>query len=225
MSNWKRFKYKTLRRIPGSIGRKYNAKYELQGTSWRFLDAIDATSSMVSIDLGANIGEYSQLLATRAKKVYAFEPDPWALEQLRANTAHLSNIEIVEAAAGTCEASVKLYRHPEFSDNPIMNSQSSSVVSDKFNISLEDYFEVPQVDVIAFMRGLDQDIGVLKVDIEGAEVDLFEKLFDEPELLSRIHYIFAETHEKKIAGHESRVAALKSRAEKIKRPVIDLTWH
>lgn len=225
MSDWKRFKYRTLRRVPGFIGRKYKAKYELHGTSWRFLDAVNSTSGMISIDLGANIGEYSQILAKRAKRVYAFEPDPWALEQLRANTAHLDNVEIIEAAAGTCEASVKLYRHPEFADDPIMNSQSSSVVSDKSNISRNDYFEVPQVDVIEFMRNLDQDVGVLKVDIEGAEVDLFEKLFYEPDVLSKIHYIFAETHEGKITGHIPRVAALKARAEQIKRPVIDLTWH
>ncbi len=225
MSDWKRFKYKTLRRVPGSIGRKYKAKYELHGMLWRFSDAINFTSGMISIDLGANIGEYTQILAKCAKKVYAFEPDPWALEQLRANTAHLDNVEIIEAAAGTCEASVKLYRHPEFADDPIMKSQSSSVISEKYNISLDDYFEVRQVDVIEFMRNLDQEIGVLKVDIEGAEVDLFEKLFDEPDVLSKVRYIFAETHEKRIAGHEPRVAALKSRADKIKLPIIDLNWH
>ncbi|WP_298976298.1 FkbM family methyltransferase [uncultured Roseobacter sp.] len=225
MSDWKRKKYRTLRHLPGKIGRRYTEKYELHGTSWRFLDALDFTAGMVSIDLGANIGEYSQLLARRAQKVYAFEPDPWALEQLRKNTAHLDNVEIVEAAAGTCEGSVNLYRHPEFADDPIMNSQSSSVVSNKYNISHEDSFEVPQVDVLKFLRDLDQNIGVLKVDIEGAEVDLFEKLFDDADLLSRIKYIFAETHETKIPGHEPRVAALKARAEKIKSPVIDLTWH
>lgn len=225
MSDWKRRKCRTLRHLPGKIGRRYTAKYEMHGTSWRFLDALDYTAGMVAIDLGANIGEYSQILARRAKKVYAFEPDPWALEQLRKNTAHLGNVEIVEAAAGTCEGSVKLYRHPEFADNPVMNSQSSSVVSNKYNISNDDYFDVPQIDVLKFLRDLDQDIGVLKVDIEGAEVELFEHLFEDSALMSRIRYIFAETHETKIPGHEPRVAALKARAQETKSPVIDLTWH
>ena len=225
MSTWKRVKYRTLRHVPGAIGRRYSAKYAARGTQWKFHDAMNDTAGMIAIDLGANIGEYSNLLAQKASKVIAFEPDPWALEQLRQNTQDLKNIEIIEAAAGVRPGTVKLYRHPEFSDDPIANSQSSSVMADKNNISNDDFFEVPQIDVIDFIRGLEGEIGVLKVDIEGAEVELFEALFDEPAVMSRIHYIFAETHETKIPGHEPRVAALKARAEQIEKPDIDLNWH
>ncbi|MGI1662803.1 FkbM family methyltransferase [Palleronia sp. KMU-117] len=225
MSAWKRFKYRTLRHLPGRVGRKYETKYAARSTPWRFEDALLATRGMVAIDLGANIGEYSQKLAKSAGRVYAFEPDPWALEQLRANTRHLSNVEIIEAAAGPRPGKVRLYRHPGFEDDPILNSQSSSIMETKNNISTDDYFEVEQVDVIQFIRDLDEPVGILKVDIEGAEVDLFEALFDQPDVLNKIHFIFAETHETKIPGHEPRVAALRERAKRIARPEIDLNWH
>lgn len=225
MSAWKRLKYNTLRHIPGPVGRKYTAKYNARSTPWRFEDALRATRGMLAIDLGANIGEYSQRLAESARRVYAFEPDPWACEQLRDNTRHLDNVEIIQAAAGPKPGTVKLYRHPGFADDPIMNSQSSSIMETKNNISTDDYFEVEQVDVIQFIRDLEGPVGILKVDIEGAEVDLFEALFDQPEVLAKIRFIFAETHETKIPGHEPRVAALRERARRIERPEIDLNWH
>lgn len=225
MTAWKRFKYRNLRHFPGSIGRRYKAKYEARNTRWRFDDAIGATKGLLAIDLGANIGEYSQLLARTAKRVYAFEPDPWAFEQLQNNTRHLDNVELIQAAAGPEQGTVRLFRHPDFADDPIMNSQSSSIVESKNNIDKNDYVEVEQVDIIQFIRDLDGPVGILKVDIEGAEVDLFEGLFDQPDVLDKIRYIFAETHETKIAGHEPRVAALRDRAARIERPEIDLNWH
>jgi len=225
MSTWKKTKYRTLSLVPGSIGRRYAEKYAARNTQWKFHDAVNETAGMIAIDLGANIGEYTNLLAKKASRVFAFEPDPWALEKLRENTKFQDNVEIIACAAGAVEGTVRLFRHPEFSEDPIANSQSSSIISDKSNISHEEFFEVPQIDVIDFIRNLDGEVGVLKVDIEGAEVELFETLFDQPDVMSRIAYVFAETHETKIPGHEPRVAALRAQADKISKPIIDLTWH
>ena len=81
------------------------------------------------------------------------------------------------------------------------------------------------MDFIHYLEDLDEDIGILKIDIEGAEVDLLEILFDRPKILERIHYIFAETHETRISGHEPRVEALREKAQRIERPRINLHWH
>jgi FkbM family methyltransferase len=164
------------------------------------------------------------LLANHAKRVYAFEPDPWALEQVRKNTQHLDNIEVIDAAAGCGQEKVKLFRHPDFDDDPTMNSQSSSIIATKSNIMQDGFFEVDQVDLIQFIHDLDGPVGVLKIDIEGAEVDLLEALFEQADVLNKIQYVFAETHEK-ISGHETCVAALRERAMRVKRPEINLHWH
>ena len=48
----------------------------------------------------------------------AFEPDPWAYAALQSNVADLDNVKIENAAAGTSEWPVLLYRHARFEENP-----------------------------------------------------------------------------------------------------------
>ena len=45
---------------------------------------------------------------------------------------------------------------------------------------------------LVYLENLDEDIGTLKIDIEGAEVELLEALFDRPDILERVRHIFAE---------------------------------
>ena len=125
----------------------------------------------------------------------------------------------------TSEGMVLLYRHPQFEEDPTFYSISSSVIASKRNVSTERAIEVRQINFINYLENLDEDIGILKIDIEGAEVELLEALFDRPDSLKRVHHIFAETHETRIPGHETRVNALQKRAHSIKKPHINLYWH
>ena len=179
---------------------------------------------MTCIDLGANVGDYTRMMASVAKRVIAFEPDPWTLEVLQANVADLENVSIEKAAAGTREGRVLLYRHVRFEDNPILYSESSSLIANKINVSEEGAVEVRQIDFIGYLERLNEDIGVIKVDIEGAEVDLLEALLDRPDIMKRIDYIFVETHESRISDHELRVKLLQDRVQEIQRPRINLHW-
>ena len=159
------------------------------------------------------------------RKVIAFEPDPWACAALRAAVAGLDNVRIENAAAGLSDGRVLLYRHSGFDANPGRYSQSNSIVSSKDNVSERRPVEVRQIDFIRYLDNLDENIGILKIDIEGAEVDLLEALFARPDLLKRIAYVFAETHERRIPDHKRRVAALRRTAERIEQPRIDLDWQ
>ena len=179
---------------------------------------------MTCIDLGANVGEYTRKMASVAKRVIAFEPDPWTLAVLQANVADLQNVRIENAAAGTFEGRVLLYRHARFEQNPALYSESSSLIASKSNVTEEGAIEVRQIDFIDYLYRLNEDIGVIKIDIEGAEVDLLEALLDRPEIVKRIHYIFVETHESRIPGHELRVKALHDRVQGMQRPIINLYW-
>ena len=190
-----------------------------------FEKAVRRSRGMTCIDLGANVGEYTRVMASGTKQVIAFEPDPWSLKALHANTADLDNVRIENAAAGTSERMVFLYRHAQFEEDPTLYSLSSSIIANKRNVGKEGAIEVRQINFISYLENLNEDIGVLKIDIEGAEVELLEALFDKPDSMKRIHYIFAETHETKIPGHESRVNALQKRARRTKKPHINLHWH
>ena len=222
----KQFKYRLLRHLPGAPGRRYEHKLmRLHARTIEFEAAVRRCEGTTCIDLGANVGKYTRKMASGAKQVIAFEPDPWACAALRANVADLDNVRIENAAAGTREGRVLLYRHARFEEDPRLYSQSSSVVSSKRNVTGEDAVEVRQVDFIGYLEDLDTDIGLIKMDIEGAEVALLEALFDRPDILRRIDCLFAETHETRIPGHEPRVKALRERAREMERPYINLYWN
>lgn len=218
-------KFGALRHLPGEKGRRYNRKYLELLASAEFEEAIRRCEGLTCIDLGANVGEVTRKMASGTRRVVAFEPDPWAFAALHRNVGDLDNVQIENAAAGTSGGTVLLYRCAGFDDDPAFNSQSSSVVAGKSNVTQEDAIEVRQIDFIGYLEDLDEDIGVLKMDIEGAEIDLLEALFDRPGILKRIGYIFAETHEARIPGHEPRVTALRERARSMTQPRVNLYWH
>ena len=221
---YKFFRYNLLRRLPGEWGRYYQRNFLRLQTLAAFDEALRRSEGMTCIDLGANVGKYTKKMASVAKRVIAFEPDPWACAELRANVADLDNVIIENAAAGACEKRVLLYRHARFDSDPALYSEASSVIAEKRNLTEEDAVEVKQIDFIRYIEGLDEEIGVLKIDIEGAEVDLLESLFDRPDVLARIDNIYAETHEKWIPIHKPRVNALYEKARSIERPYINLSW-
>lgn len=186
---------------------------------------MNRSAGKTCIDLGANAGEYTREMAVKAKRVIAFEPDPWAHARLQANVADLDNVTIENAAAGTRDGTVLLYRRTGFESNPALKSQSSSVIAAKDNVCLEEAVEVKQVNFIAYLENLDEAIGIVKIDIEGAEVELLESLFDRPDILKRMDYIFVETHEFRIPGHEARVRKLRDVSKHLDRPHINFYWN
>ncbi len=222
----KLLKYRVLRHLPGQRGRRYERKFMgLVAKTIEFDEAIRCSKGMTCIDLGANVGKYTRRMSVGTKQVIAFEPDPWAYESLLANIADLNNVRVENAAVATSDGKVLLYRHARFSDNPAFYSESSSIIASKNNVIEEGAIKVRQIDFIRYLEELDSDIGILKIDVEGAEVDLLEALFDRPEILRRIDHIFAETHETRIPHHERRVDALRKKAKLMKHPRINPYWN
>ena len=221
----KLFKYSLLRHFPGRIGRRYERKImRLYARNREFPEAVRRSEGMTCIDLGANVGTYTRKMASVAKQVISFEPDPWAHAMLQANVTDLDNVRIENVAAGTKEGRVLLYRHVRFAEDPAVYSISSSIITSKKNVASEGAVEVRQVDFIRYLENLNEEIGVLKIDIEGAEVDLLEALLDRPEIMERINWIFAETHESRIPAHGARVESLRERVQGMQRPEINLHW-
>lgn len=211
------WKYAVFRHLRGRIGRRYNCKYHTYAILNAFSSAMQRCRGMTYIDLGANVGHYTRKMAVEAGRVIAFEPDPWCLAVLRDNLAGFDSVKIEDAAAGISDGNILLYRHSLFDSNPGYYSEASSVVAGNCDLDEAAPYEVRQIDFIRYLEDLDEDIGVLKIDIEGAEVELLEALFDRPDILNRIRYLFAETHENLFPALAPRVAALRQRARRIGR--------
>ena len=233
----KHYKYKILSRLPGAVGRRYSNKRA--GMAWyycsaRFDNALTECRGQTCIDVGANVGEFTKKMATVAGKVIAFEPDPDAFAVLKASTAEFDNVELNETAAGTADRVVKLYRgtvHPTpvNKKEAIPGIHSVSDASTMFkSLQLGDpsnYAEVQEIDLIGFMRDLNTDIGLIKIDAEGAEVPILEELLKDKALLGRIRYVFVETHERLFPQFSQRYEAIRAAVEPLKNPVFDLNWH
>lgn len=88
----------------------------------------------------------------------------------------------------------------------------------------EDYIFAQGINFLEFLENLDCEVGIIKMDIEGGEVDLLELMLERDDLLEKIDFIFVETHEKKIPNQLKRVRSLRAKALKLKRPRINLYW-
>lgn len=182
------------------------------------------TPEDVVIDCGANVGKFAELLSQRGSTVHAFEPDPYTFERLCENTSHLSNVICHNKAVGVGQATVKLYRTPDFDDSPEAASISSSVFADKTNVDEENYVEVEQIDLAGFIEDLGCQIRLLKIDIEGAEVPLLEHMIQEGSIDST-DMIFAETHDTRIPTLAERTMWLRDIAAERYAEKLYLDWE
>lgn len=171
------------------------------------------------IDLGANIGKVSEMMANTGADVHAFEPDPWSFQQIQTRFVDTKNVTLHNAAVGARPGTVYLQRAPLFDQNPHAHS-IGSFVSETKN---ESTIEVKQIDLIEFLRSLERPIKILKMDVEGAEVPILEKLFEDP-ILSKVEHLFVETHEQQGKEIAERTAALRRAIPKRDFGTITLDW-
>jgi FkbM family methyltransferase len=117
---------------------------------------------MTVLDVGANIGIYTEFLAKLvgpAGRVVAFEPEQQNVERLRVATRKYTQVEVVHAAVSNVSGSLKLY------------------IADDLNVDHRSYSpdeERPCVEVRALaiddFVAPGKHVDVIKMDIQGAEL-------------------------------------------------------
>lgn len=167
----------------------------------------------VVIDCGANIGDVAEPLADTGATVLAYEPDPYAFGRLEARLGQRSNVKLHNAAVGVEAGTVRLMRASNFDDNPKGGSVKSTIVSGGRNIDerVERAVEVGVIDLPALIRDIcssQGEIAFLKMDIEGAELELLERMMRH-KLFDTIRLTVAETHERKFRSLRPRFAELR----------------
>jgi FkbM family methyltransferase len=117
----------------------------------------------IVLDIGANIGYYSLLLAKlvgKNGKVYAFEPDPDNFYLLKKNIEAngYENIIPVQKAVSDKNEKLKLYLQKEnFAGHSLRHNDSLNSI------------EVDSIRLDDFFKNKSKDINFIKMDIEGAE--------------------------------------------------------
>ncbi len=215
--------------IPGTLGyiarRKLKRRHCARAQDTFSEVLADTGKGDLCIDLGANVGEFSLRMAATGADVISFEPDPGAFSVLQATTSGVENITLVHKAAGHKSDKLVLHRSKKWSaDDPSANTKSSSLIAQNHKTPNANSVEVDVVDFIEFIENLDRDIRIIKMDIEGAEWDIMNRLIDHP-VLARIDCIFVETHERvDPAKYVPMFDALQDRAEQLTKPYINLYW-
>lgn len=177
----------------------------------------------VFVDCGANIGLITKMAAWDGATVYAYEPDPSAFSFLQRYCGRMPNVNLVNKAVLDKDSTMPLFRHKDFSQDRGFN-QSSSLLAGKQNVDAENQIIVDVVDIARILSAIDGEIAVLKIDVEGAEFDILDRIIDSS-LHKKVRKIWVETHEDSIPGHDKRLADLQRRllAQNVRN--IDLAWH
>jgi len=128
-----------------------------------FLDGLDGAD--IVVDVGAHVGFYTLLAATRnpSARVIAVEPDPYNLAALRANVrrAGVSNVEIVPAAVSDRTG------HAPFQQS--LGTIGSSLIS-RDGTGPSRQIEVETTTVDSLVGSTAGRTLLVKLDVEGAEL-------------------------------------------------------
>lgn len=182
------------------------------------------TADDLVIDCGANLGEFTCQLADTGATVHAFEPDPYTYARLHERVCRYPNVITHNQAVGVGNGTVKLYRTAEFEANPDAASISSSLIAEKVNIDNTNFVEVELIDFVAFLRSLPRMVTLLKMDIEGAEVDVLEQVIA-TRAIDCCEQLYVETHEDRIPALKDRTARLRQQSQGEFAGKLHLDWH
>ena len=130
------------------------------------LNIIDRISNKnkVSLDVGANLGLFTYFLSRSSKKVFAFEPNPYPLNYLK-NVVD-KNVEIVPIALGSEDGDAKL-KIPK--NRKGWSSNGASIKNIKLNSGIEYDVKIRKIDSLDI-----KDIELIKIDVEGTEIDVLK---------------------------------------------------
>lgn len=181
----------------------------------------DLDSNSIVLDIGANIGIYSKLMAKTGAKVYSYEPNPFAFERLKENCKSYKNINLFNKAVSNENTTKKLFFHENHNADPIKWSTGSSIDSTKPNVS-SDSVEVECVDIYKILEGKSFDI--VKIDVEGHEIEILNRIIDK-DLIQNFKNIFVEMHDDKMDHLKSKSVELRNKIKKMGLSHFHLDWH
>jgi FkbM family methyltransferase len=149
------------------------------------LVAADLDQDGIALDIGAYIGEWSEQIAKRyGAQVFAFEPSPHAFKEAQARLADLPTVRTFPFGLAAGDSTARL----------ALEGPGSTVYQSTGTFGVVD---VRLRDVVGVLEELGlSHVDAIKVNIEGGEYDLFDRLIDTGWLprLADIRIQFHEWH-------------------------------
>jgi len=186
------------------------------------LKALGPTS--VAIDCGANVGDVAEPIARTGARLFCYEPDKEIAQDLRDRLLSYPNATVVEAAVGIAPGTARLYKSPLYDQNPRLYSERNTLRGEALTRDGDgvwtkvDPHSAYTVEVVNLIEILEQliarhgKIDLLKIDIEGAEVDILEAM-ERRKLFDPIDFTVVETHVRRFPEEQDRTENLIGRIE------------
>ncbi len=141
----------------------------------------DLTQDSLVLDCGAHFGEFAINLSSKHKcKIISFEPVRKFFDDLAYNTRNSPNISIFNCAVSCFSGLQTIYVKGDLSGFYTSDGNSSE--------------RVVCLDIVSIMRDLGSpDIDLLKLNIEGSEYDVLERII-QAEIVNRFKNIQVQFH-------------------------------
>jgi FkbM family methyltransferase len=176
------------------------------------LHRADLDGDSVVVDVGAFAGAgAAQIHELYGCRVYAFEPNPTAFEHLAARFAEVPSVTPLMYGLGPSDTTLPLEL-----DGP-GSSLHGTVESSGRTVDVEIR------DVVATFAELGLDrVDLIKINIEGAEYDLLDRMIDAG-LVPKVRYLLIQFHEWHPSAHRRR-RAIRRELAKTHDVVWDFPW-
>ena len=184
---------------------------------------LDIGPGDICVDCGANRGDVTAFMVRTGAQVHAFEPDPYAFSALQGRFGATPGVTLHAAAVGVSEGTATLHRAPGFAAEPGRLSESSSLLARPRSGADGETLTVPVIDLPGWLDALPVPPRMLKLDIEGAEVEILESLFA-GDLIDRMGHVFVETHETQHPALARRTRALLAEVARRGWSHVNLDW-
>jgi FkbM family methyltransferase len=133
------------------------------------------------LDVGANVGDFTQVVSDSGYQVYCFEPFPVTFERLKARMADRDNVKTFNVALGSTETTLPLHVASESSearqDDPsLYNTFRPHFVRE--SLAFAETVDVPVRTIESLVKSgeVPEQIDFLKVDTEGFDLEVVKGL-------------------------------------------------
>lgn len=143
------------------------------------------------LDIGGNFGAFTLMAAKKVGIqgiVHSYEPSPDSFSRIRAHVDlnGIENTQIMNCAVGGENGTTTLYVHKK-------SALSSTIkIIDGRKMDQSRPIAVEVISISAVLNKLKGEIALIKIDCEGAEYEIFERI--ERDDLSRVRAVMVETH-------------------------------
>lgn len=194
----------------------------------------------IFLDCGSNVGQgltsfIEKIPITDKWKVYSWEPNPYCFEIVKEKFSKKNNFTFYPSAIWIENTNLIISIETPKDEGP--TGQGSSVIPPSIwqpwngTLNFDKMVNVPAIDFSLWLKNniKEKDHVVCKMDIEGAEFDVLEKLIAD-ESIFMIDLIYVEFHENHVAenlraGYAARKDTIVEFFDKNKDKIELVIWH